>query len=132
MAFEINGTKGAISWDFERMNELQLYLPGEDGRHDGFMRLVGGDRFPYHGNFNPGDGSGIGYEDMKVIECLSISQGGGFGAASRAWIGGRAGGGRCTRGNDTLLGERQLGSCIQPANRFEAGGILIWHNHPST
>ncbi len=68
MAFEVNGTKGALSWDFERMNELQLYLPGEDGRHDGFMRVVGGDRYPFHGNFNPGEGSGIGYEDMKVIE----------------------------------------------------------------
>ena len=68
MAFEINGTTGAMNWDFERMNELQLYLPGEDGRHDGFMRLVGGDQYPFHGNFNPGEGSGLGYEDMKVIE----------------------------------------------------------------
>ena len=72
MAFEINGTKGAINWDFERMNELQLYLPGEDGRHDGFMRLVGGDKYPYHGNFNPGEGSGLGYEDMKVIEAYQF------------------------------------------------------------
>ena len=67
-AFEINGTQGAAGWDFERMNELQLYLPGEDGRHDGFLRLVGGDQYPYHGNFNPGEGSGLGYEDMKIIE----------------------------------------------------------------
>ena len=67
-AFELNGTKGAINWDFERMNELQVYLPTDDGQRDGFMRLVGGDRYPFHGNFNPGDGSGLGYEDMKVIE----------------------------------------------------------------
>ena len=72
MAFELNGAKGAISWDFERMNELQLYLPGEDGAHDGYMRLVGGDRYPHHGNFNPGDGSGLGYEDMKVIEAYQF------------------------------------------------------------
>jgi predicted dehydrogenase len=74
MAFEINGTKGAIHWDFERMNELQLYLPGEDGGHDGFTRLVGGDQYPYHGNFNPGEGSGLGYEDMKVIEACQFLQ----------------------------------------------------------
>lgn len=74
MAFELNGTKGAISWDFERMNELQLYLPGEDRRHDGFTRLVGGDQYPYHGNFNPGEGSGLGYEDMKVIEAFNFLQ----------------------------------------------------------
>lgn len=66
--FEINGTKGAITWDFERMNELQLYLPTDDGLHDGFIRLVSGDQYPHHGNFNPGEGSGLGYEDMKVIE----------------------------------------------------------------
>ncbi len=74
MAFELNGRKGAIAWDFERMNELQLYLPGEDGQHDGFMRLVGGDRYAHHGNFNPGDGSGLGYEDMKVIEAWNFLQ----------------------------------------------------------
>ncbi len=67
-AFEINGTKGAMTWDFERMNELQLYLPTGDGLHDGFIRLVGGDQYPYHGNFNPGEGSGLGYEDMKIVE----------------------------------------------------------------
>lgn len=74
MAFELNGKKGAISWDFERMNELQLYLPGEDREHDGFTRLVGGDQYPYHGNFNPGEGSGLGYEDMKVIEAFNFLQ----------------------------------------------------------
>lgn len=71
-AFELNGTKGALSWNFERMNELQLYLPTEDGLHDGFIRLVGGDQYPYHGNFNPGEGSGIGYEDLKIIEAYQF------------------------------------------------------------
>lgn len=73
-AFEINGTKGALSWNFERMNELQLYLPTEDGMHDGFIRLVGGDQYPHHGNFNPGEGSGLGYEDLKVIEAYQFLQ----------------------------------------------------------
>lgn len=73
-AFELNGTAGALSWDFERMNELKLYLPGPDRVHDGFVRLVGGDQYPYHGNFNPGEGSGIGYEDLKVIEAYECMQ----------------------------------------------------------
>ena len=72
--FELNGTRGAANWDFERMNELQLYLPGEDGMHDGYMRLVGGDKHPMHGNFNPGEGSGLGYEDMKIIEAHAFLQ----------------------------------------------------------
>lgn len=71
-SFEVNGTRGAATWDFERMNELQLYLPTEDGLHDGFIRLVGGDQYPYHGRFNPGEGSGIGYEDLKIIEAYQF------------------------------------------------------------
>ncbi len=30
MAFELNGREGALSWDFERMNELSLMLSEED------------------------------------------------------------------------------------------------------
>src|SRR5438552_10383296 len=41
MSFEVNGTKGALKWNFERMNELELYLPGEDGAHDGYTNLLG-------------------------------------------------------------------------------------------
>jgi len=73
-AFELNGTKGAINWDFERMNELEVYLPGDNDEHDGYMRLVGGDQYPYHGNFVPGVGSGIGYEDLRVIEAYEFLQ----------------------------------------------------------
>lgn len=73
-AFELNGTKGSVSWDFERMNELKAYLPTDDGLHDGFIRLVGGDQYPHHGNFNPGEGSGLGYEDLKIIEAYYFLQ----------------------------------------------------------
>jgi predicted dehydrogenase len=67
MAFELNGTAGAMSWDFERMNELQIYQP--DGSiHDGFTRIVSGPEHPFHANFNPGPAVGLGYEDLKAIE----------------------------------------------------------------
>lgn len=72
MAFEINGTEGAIRWNFERMNELELYLPGEDGLHDGYTRIFGGPKYGDHGRFNPGDGIGIGYEDTKTIEAFNF------------------------------------------------------------
>ena len=67
MAFELNGTQGAVGLNFERLNELDLYLPGEDGLHDGYTKLLAGDKHPYHGNFNPGDGNSIGYEDLRTI-----------------------------------------------------------------
>lgn len=39
--FELYGTKGALRWNFERMNELELYLPGGTTTHDGFTRFGG-------------------------------------------------------------------------------------------
>ncbi len=74
MAFELNGTKGSLSWDFERLNEMQLYLPEGSGSHDGFARIVAGPEHPDHGRFNPGAGVGIGYEDLKVIEAYQFLQ----------------------------------------------------------
>ena len=53
MAFEVYGTKGALGWNLEKLNELQLYLV-EDELHTGYRTVFGGDRFPYHGHFVPG------------------------------------------------------------------------------
>jgi predicted dehydrogenase len=66
-ALEVYGTKGAIIWDFERMNELQVCLPGEASQ-PGFTMVRGGDRFGYHGRFVPGQANGIGFEDLVTIE----------------------------------------------------------------
>jgi predicted dehydrogenase len=78
MAFEVYGTKGALGWNLERLNELQLYL-AEDELHTGYRTVFGGDRFPYHGHFVPGSANGIGFEDLIVIEdhefCRSIVEG---------------------------------------------------------
>lgn len=74
MSFEVNGTKGALKWNFERLNELELYLPNEDAASEGYTTLLGGPRFPLHGRFNPGDGIGIGYEDLKCIEAYQFLQ----------------------------------------------------------
>ncbi len=68
MAFEVFGTNGAAAWNFEQLNELRLYLPTGERSHDGYVTLLGGPADPNHGNFVPGDGLGIGYEDLKVIE----------------------------------------------------------------
>ena len=67
MAFDVHGTRGALSWNLERMNELQVYL-AEDVPHTGYRTVFGGERFPYHGHFVPGSANGIGFEDLVVIE----------------------------------------------------------------
>jgi predicted dehydrogenase len=78
MAFDVHGTHGALSWNLERMNELQLYV-AEDELHTGYRTVFGGERFPYHGRFVPGSANGIGFEDLIVIEdyefCRSVAAG---------------------------------------------------------
>ncbi len=69
MAFELNGSSGAASWDHETLNQLKLYLP-EEQPTDGFIEVLSGDAFPHQTNFVPGGGNSIGFEDMKVIEAL--------------------------------------------------------------
>jgi predicted dehydrogenase len=78
MAFEAYGTRGALGWNLEKLNELQLYLV-EDELHTGYRTVLGGERFPYHGHFVPGSANGIGFEDLVVIEdyefCRSLAEG---------------------------------------------------------
>jgi len=66
-AFEVNGECGAVAWDFERMNELLVYLPLEIG-DVGYSRIMMGPEHPPYGNFQPGPGLAMGYDDLKVIE----------------------------------------------------------------
>ncbi len=78
MAFEIYGTEGSLSWNLETMNEMRIFLRSDSaaggGRnlHDGYTTVYAGDRYPFHGAFVPGDANAIGYEDLKVIECLQF------------------------------------------------------------
>lgn len=68
-AFEVYGTKGALSWNLEKINELQYYRVGADS-NTGYTTIFGGDRFPYHGAFVPGQANAIGFEDLVAIEDL--------------------------------------------------------------
>lgn len=73
MAFDVYGTKGALSWNLEKMNELEVFLIDESGTAPrGYTTVYAGDRYPFHGYFVPGDANSIGYEDLKVIENLQF------------------------------------------------------------
>jgi predicted dehydrogenase len=70
---EVNGTKGSIKFDFERMNELQWYdatLPREVQGWTTIMCTHGGDH-PYVGNWWP-DAHLIGYEHGFVNQAYDI------------------------------------------------------------
>ena len=85
MAFEVNGRRGALAWDFERLNELQVRLADDRGATgDGFIQAIGGPQHPYHGRFNPGAGIGIGYDDTLTIELAEFLSAVAQGAPGRA------------------------------------------------
>ncbi|MCI9887406.1 Gfo/Idh/MocA family oxidoreductase [Micrococcales bacterium 31B] len=64
---EVFGTQGSLRWDFERLNELELALRDETGRV-GYTRFMADDSFPEYARFQPGSGTPMGYDDLKVIE----------------------------------------------------------------
>ncbi|MBV7694454.1 Gfo/Idh/MocA family protein [Streptomyces sp. TRM70350] len=65
--FEVHGTKGAVFWDFRRMNELGISR-GEAYQDQPVSTVYVG---PGHGEFaafQPGAANAMGYDDLKVIE----------------------------------------------------------------
>jgi predicted dehydrogenase len=78
--FEIYGTEGSVKWDFERMNELQVAI-GRKQQHLGYQRVMVGPGFGDFSNFQPGAGTGMGYDDLKVIEAKKFLE---------AFVGGQA------------------------------------------
>ena len=66
--FEVNGTEGAVGWNFERLNELEHYRDG------GTTRILMGPSHPDFARFQPGTGIPMGYDDLKVIEAHRFLQ----------------------------------------------------------
>jgi len=66
-SFEVNGTRGALSWDFQRLNELELYR--FDGKGDrGYRTVFAAPGMGDFDRFQPGAGISMGYDDLKVTE----------------------------------------------------------------
>jgi len=74
MAFEVNGVDGALKWNFERMNELELYRPDGTPEHEGPVLIYGSPRHPYYAQFCPGHGLSMSYDDLKVIEAYEFTK----------------------------------------------------------
>jgi predicted dehydrogenase len=72
-ALEVYGTNGSLIWNFETMNELRVYI-ADGHKHTGYTTVYGGQRFPYHGNFVPGNANSIGFEDLVTIEDYEFLQ----------------------------------------------------------
>lgn len=73
LGFEIHGTRGAMKWSMERMNELQLQWRNDaNPAEDAYMNVLSGPAHPFHHAFNPAWGLGLSYEDLKVIEAYQF------------------------------------------------------------
>lgn len=70
LSWEITGTKGAIAFSQENMNELLLWS-GVAGR-SGYTRIESGPAHPPHGAFCPAPGHHLGFNDLKVIEVAEL------------------------------------------------------------
>jgi len=72
--FEIHGERGALRFDFERMNELGFYDASGDGQTAGWTTIDvtrGGDGHPYAAAWWP-DSHGLGYEHSFVNQAADI------------------------------------------------------------
>jgi predicted dehydrogenase len=72
LSWEITGTRGAIAFTQERMNELLLCKGTGVGRASGFTRIEAGPSHPPYGNFCPAPGHHLGFNDLKVIEVAQL------------------------------------------------------------
>ena len=76
LAFEIFGSEGSILYDQEAMNELQLFRRNAaEAPQSGYSRILIGPEHPFYGRFTPARGSGLGYNDLKVIEVAHLIEG---------------------------------------------------------
>jgi predicted dehydrogenase len=65
--FELHGTAGALFWDFRRMGELGV-AGGADYQDEPVRTVFVGPRDGDYGNFQPGAGTAMSYDDLKVVE----------------------------------------------------------------
>jgi len=80
ISFELYGTLGAILFSYDRRDELQVCFSSDTSDRRGFKIIsTGGPDHPYGNGLWPIDGIGIGYGELKIIECYdfikSIAQG---------------------------------------------------------
>ncbi len=75
LCWEITGTRGALYFVQERMNELKLYRADDPAGQRGFKTIYIGPEHPHYDAFFPIAGIGLGYNDQKIIEVHELLAG---------------------------------------------------------
>ncbi|MGL3606736.1 Gfo/Idh/MocA family protein [Rhizobium sp. G187] len=72
IALQIFGSNGSILFDQERMNELQVFTRSDRGDVQGYRTLLAAPSHPPYQQFIPAPGHGLGFNELKVIECREL------------------------------------------------------------
>ena len=72
IALQVYGSKGSILYDQERMNEFQLYTTDGRATEQGFSTILTAPHHKPYDRFIPAPGHGLGFNDLKVIECREL------------------------------------------------------------
>ena len=72
IGYDVTGTEGALRYQYDRINELQLYRENEAQETNGFRRIEAGPTDPRYAAFYPVPGIGAGYNDYKVMEVQDL------------------------------------------------------------
>ncbi|CAM5620111.1 Oxidoreductase OS=Streptomyces fumanus OX=67302 GN=GCM10018772_35620 PE=4 SV=1 [Streptomyces fumanus] len=79
----MHGTRGAVFWDFRRMNELGVSR-GTAYQDQPVSTVYVGPGHGEFGAFQPGAANAMGYDDLKVVEAYrflrSVAEGAPYGA----------------------------------------------------
>ncbi|MEO8357590.1 MAG: Gfo/Idh/MocA family oxidoreductase [Chloroflexota bacterium] len=72
LGYEIQGTKGSLFYNQERMNEIKLYRHTDPEREKGYKTVYIGPEHPGYKAFFGLAGIGLGYNDQKIIEAHDL------------------------------------------------------------
>lgn len=70
IALQIFGSEGSIVYDQERMNELQVYRTSDS--LGGYTSVLAGPAHKPYDRFIPAPGHGLGFNELKTIECHEL------------------------------------------------------------
>jgi predicted dehydrogenase len=74
LTFEIHGRSGSIRFNYERRDELQVFLASDPPDRRGFRTIYTGPAHPFGQGLWPIPALGIGYGETKIIECYELFQ----------------------------------------------------------
>jgi predicted dehydrogenase len=118
LTFEIHGDAGSLSFDYERRDQLELYLASDAEDRRGFRTIFTGPAHPYGEALWPIPALGIGYGETKIIECYelmrAIAEGGGGGPSFLD-------GYQVARISEALTVSGETGEWVEVAPLVEAG-----------